>query len=86
MALYANCLKLLPKSSWTVINRNIKMSAQLRAEKVLDELKTKNPYFEKYATKIAALQKTDPEELQSRLEEIEKNKKPKKIVVDEKPR
>ena len=41
----------------------------------MDELK-KNPYYEKYAEKIAKLQKTSPEELLSRLEVVEQGKKP----------
>jgi ATP synthase F1 complex assembly factor 1 len=40
----------------------------------MDELK-KNPYFEKYAGKIAILQKTSPEELLSRLEVVEQANK-----------
>ncbi len=48
--------------------RNIRMSARLNAEKVLEELQEKNPYYEKYAAKIAKLQATSPEELMSRLE------------------
>lgn len=52
------------------------MSAQLRAEKALDELKNKNPYYEKYASKISTLQQSSPEEFLSRLEQVEKAAKP----------
>ncbi|KAG4067116.1 hypothetical protein HA402_000107 [Bradysia odoriphaga] len=53
-------------------NRFIAMSAQLRAEKALEELKNKNPYYEKYASKISTLQQSAPEEFLSRVDQIEK--------------
>lgn len=60
-----------------LVNRNIMTSSSRLTEKVVEELKT-NPYFEKYATKIATLQKTSPEEFLSRVEAAEKAKaKPK---------
>lgn len=59
-----------------VISRNFRMSAKLRAEEALEEMKKKNPYFEKYATKIAALQQTSPEEFLNRLDSA--NEKPQK--------
>lgn len=46
------------------------MTSAARAEKAVEELK-ENPYFEKYAEKIAKLQKTSPEELLKRLEKKE---------------
>jgi len=53
------------------------MTSSARAEKAAEELKN-NPYYEKYATKIATLQQTSPEEFLSRIEENEKVKnKPK---------
>lgn len=60
------------------------MSAQLRAEKALEEMKTKNPYFDKYASKIAVLQKTDPQQFLDKIEQIEQ--KSAKKIPDEKPR
>lgn len=60
------------------------MSAQLRAEKALEEMKTKNPYFDKYANKISALQKTAPQEFLNKIEQIEN--KPSKKIPNEKPR
>lgn len=54
------------------------MSAQLRAEEALEKMKNKNPYFEKYGNKIAALQQTSPQEFLDRLESVEKAKEPKK--------
>ncbi len=60
------------------------MSAQLRAEKAMEELKNKNPYYEKYATKISTLQQSSPEEFLNRIEKVEKEKsKPK---TESKPR
>lgn len=59
------------------------MSAQLRAEQAIEEMKKKNPYFDKYAQKIAKLQQTSPEEFLNRLDSVEKQKAPKK---PEKPR
>lgn len=48
--------------------RTFRMSAQLRSQEALEELKKSNPYAEKYANKIAAIQKTKPEEFLARLE------------------
>lgn len=45
----------------------------LKAKEAVDALKG-NPYFEKYAKKIAKLQQTSPEELLSRLDAFEKEK------------
>lgn len=59
------------------------MSAQLRAEQAIEEMKKKNPYFDKYAQKISKLQQTSPEEFLNRLDSVEKAKAPKKA---EKPR
>lgn len=58
------------------ICRRITMSAKLRAEEALEELKKKNPYFEKYASKIATLQQTSPDEFLNRIESVEKNHSP----------
>lgn len=46
----------------------------LKAKEAVDALKG-NPYFEKYAKKIAQLQQTSPEELLNRLEAFEKESK-----------
>ncbi|XP_044253806.1 ATP synthase mitochondrial F1 complex assembly factor 1 [Tribolium madens] len=53
------------------------MTTQSRCEKALDEL-SKNAYYEKYADKIAKLQKTSPEEFLSRIDGLKKTKAPKK--------
>lgn len=50
------------------------MTSESRLEKALEDLKT-NPYFEKYAKKIAKLQETSPEEFLSRVDEKERKLK-----------
>lgn len=45
----------------------------MNMEKAMENLQ-KNPYFEKYASRIAELQKTSPEEFIARVEEQQKNK------------
>lgn len=57
---------------------NFRMSAKLRSEQVIEELKKRNPYFEKYADKIASLQQTSPEEFLNRLESKNEPKKQEK--------
>lgn len=46
------------------------MSAMRRAEEALDNMKEKNPYFDKYAEKIARLQQTSPEEFLERVDKV----------------
>lgn len=58
------------------------MTSAKRCEEAVDELK-KNPYFEKYASKIANLQQTSPEEFLSRIEETSKSKGKKDKAQDE---
>ncbi|KAL5284435.1 ATPAF1 family protein [Megaselia abdita] len=55
-----------------VVHRQFRMSANLRAEakEALEDMKKKNPYFEKYASKIATLQETSPEEFLNRVEAV----------------
>lgn len=77
-------LKVFAKNFQSVCKRNIVMSAQLRAEQAIEEMKSKNPYFDKYANKIAKLQQTAPEEFLNRLDSVEKVKSPPKKT--EKPR
>lgn len=57
--------------------RHIMMS-RARLEKVTEELQ-KNPYYDKYASKIAKLQQTSPEEFLERVEQQEKVLKKKGI-------
>lgn len=47
------------------------MTSRARLEKVLEELQ-KNPYYDKYAGKIAKLQQTSPDEFLQRVERQEK--------------
>ncbi|XP_014357089.2 ATP synthase mitochondrial F1 complex assembly factor 1 [Papilio machaon] len=75
-------------NSFIVLNRlsfrNI-MTSPTKLEKAVEQLQ-KNPYYEKYADRIATLQKTSPQEFLQRLEEQQKTKqkeKEKKLgVVD----
>lgn len=60
------------------IHRGFQMSASRKAEEMMKELQEKNPYYEKYAKKIADLQKTNPEEFLQRVESVEEKSKPKK--------
>ncbi|XP_034249449.1 ATP synthase mitochondrial F1 complex assembly factor 1 [Thrips palmi] len=53
-------------------DRFIMTTPALKAKEAVDALKG-NPYFEKYAKKIAQLQQTSPEELLSRLEAFKKD-------------
>lgn len=49
------------------------MTTSSKCEKAMENLKN-NPYYEKYADRIAKLQKTSPEEFLKRVEETGKNK------------
>ncbi|CAG9120724.1 unnamed protein product [Plutella xylostella] len=49
------------------------MTSSSKSQKALEKLQ-KNPYFDKYAERIAVLQKTSPEEFLRRVEEQEKKK------------
>uniref|UniRef100_A0A8D8GEK7 ATP synthase mitochondrial F1 complex assembly factor 1 n=1 Tax=Culex pipiens TaxID=7175 RepID=A0A8D8GEK7_CULPI len=55
--------------------RTFRMTARQRSEKVLEQLKESNPYFDKYAKKIATVQQSSPEEFLARLDKVEKEKK-----------
>lgn len=57
--------------------RSFRMTARQRSEKVLEQLKESNPYFGKYANKIATIQQRSPEEFLAKLESVEKKDKPK---------
>lgn len=54
------------------------MTSRARLEKVLEELQ-KNPYYDKYAGKIAKLQQTSPDEFLQRVEQQEKAREKKGI-------
>lgn len=85
MALIAPRLFKFGTSSTKILNRGIKMSQQLRCEKAMEQLKNKNPYYEKYASKLAAMQQSNPDEF---LEKVGKIVKPKVAAKkpEEKPR
>uniref|UniRef100_W8C4F5 ATP synthase mitochondrial F1 complex assembly factor 1 n=1 Tax=Ceratitis capitata TaxID=7213 RepID=W8C4F5_CERCA len=68
MACIRSCLRLLSINS--IATRTISMSAMRRAEEALEKMKEKNPYFEKYAEKIAKLQQTSPEEFLDRVDKV----------------
>lgn len=65
-------------------DRLIMTSSSQRAKEAVDALKG-NPYFEKYAKKIAELQQTSPEELLSRVEAFEKSKERKSSNLEQRP-
>lgn len=69
MACIRNTLGLL-KTNNSAIVRTITMSAQRRAQEAVDKLKEKNPYYEKYADKIAKLQQTSPDEFLQRVDKV----------------
>nr|XP_012222808.1 PREDICTED: ATP synthase mitochondrial F1 complex assembly factor 1 [Linepithema humile] len=60
----------------TSVERSI-MTSRARLEKVLQELE-KNPYYDKYAQKIAKLQQTSPDEFLQRVEQQETKVREKK--------
>lgn len=64
--------------------RSFRMTARQRSEKVLEQLKESNPYFGKYANKIAAVQQRSPEEFLAKLESVKKDK-PKGNVSQSEP-
>merc|ERR1719168_46837 len=55
------------------ILRTVSTSQVRLEEEKMDDLQ-KNPYYSKYASKIAQLQKTSPEEFLNRLADLEKEK------------
>ncbi|XP_016977788.2 ATP synthase mitochondrial F1 complex assembly factor 1 [Drosophila rhopaloa] len=52
------------------LSRTITMSATRRAEEAIEKLKEGNPYYSKYASKIAQLQQTSAEEFLDRVERV----------------
>ena len=60
-------------------NRSI-MASRARLEKAVEEIQ-RNPFFDKYAQKIAKLQETSPEEFLKRIDEKEQKEK-KGILMD----
>lgn len=69
--LFRNSLHLSSKN--TQIYRGIAMSSvRRRTEEAVEELKSKNPYYEKYAAKLAALQQKAPEEFLEKVSNVVK--------------
>lgn len=60
-------------------NKKSIMTTRVKFEKVLENLE-KNPFFEKYANKIAKLQQTSPEEFLQRVKNQEKLQKKKGTI------
>ncbi|XP_065344247.1 ATP synthase mitochondrial F1 complex assembly factor 1 [Cloeon dipterum] len=67
-----------------VLFRSVMTTSKL-AEKAMENLKS-NPYFEKYAKKIATLQETSPEEFLSKLQETEIERRRKAEAAKEEER
>lgn len=54
-----------------VCRRSIAMSSVRRqTEEAVEQLKSKNPYYEKYAAKLAALQQAAPEEFLDKVTKV----------------
>lgn len=64
---------LIRSMKYPIDNYRLIMTTSTKLEKALENLE-KNPYYDKYAEKIAALQKTSPEEFLKKVQEQEKNK------------
>lgn len=67
------------------IHRSIAMSSVRRqTDEAVEKLKSANPYYDKYAAKLAALQAKAPEEFLDKVNKVVKpaSKKP----IEEKPR
>ncbi|CAH0582844.1 unnamed protein product [Chrysodeixis includens] len=71
-------LRNINRSSYITSGLGYFSTTSIRMEKALENLKT-NPYYEKYANRIADLQKTSPEEFMQRVEEQQKAKQSEKI-------
>ncbi|XP_057651557.1 ATP synthase mitochondrial F1 complex assembly factor 1 [Diorhabda carinulata] len=71
----------LYKASFRVMSKPI-MTTPRNLQEVLDDLKG-NPFYDKYAQKIAKLHKEDPNELKVRLENANKNKKKKADPIEQ---
>ncbi|XP_049548518.1 ATP synthase mitochondrial F1 complex assembly factor 1 [Anopheles darlingi] len=85
MAAFCSVSRVVPRSFLRFpAVRGLRMSsAREQSEKVLEEMKEKNPYFDKYASKIAAVQQRAPEEFLSRLDKVEKEQKKPKFGASE---
>jgi len=96
MALARHCVNLIRSSRKIVVSKSSLpttrtfWTSSIMSKEQMDELQ-KNPYYEKYAEKIAKMQKTSPEEFLCRLaaqEEVKKNalSKPKDFSMPSQPK
>lgn len=53
-----------------VSKRSIAMTSTSRAKEAVDQLKESNPFYNKYADKIAKMQQTSAEEFLDRIERV----------------
>ncbi|XP_034488539.1 ATP synthase mitochondrial F1 complex assembly factor 1 [Drosophila innubila] len=63
------CLRIL-QSNHHIVTRRIAMTSSSRAKEVIEQLKDANPYYSKYADKIAKMQQTSAEEFLDRIERV----------------
>ncbi|KAH8306307.1 hypothetical protein KR018_007386 [Drosophila ironensis] len=70
MACARRLLQRVSLNNCLAVNRSIAMSAARRAEEAVEKLKEGNPYYSKYANKIAKLQQTSAEEFLDRVERV----------------
>ncbi|XP_012542028.2 methionine--tRNA ligase, mitochondrial [Monomorium pharaonis] len=87
-ALLRNTTRLVRSARHPIIASNGRciMTTRARLDKVLEELQ-RNPYYDKYARKIARLQQTSPEEFLQRVEQQEKvrEKQVKRVIANYQP-
>lgn len=74
--IFRNTVKRFCHLNKYILNKRSFMTSSPRMQEELEKLKT-NPYFEKYAQKIATLQQTSPEEFLARVDTNAKSKQPK---------
>lgn len=74
-SIVSNCHQYFVRPQQVSVARGIQMSSQQRAKEVLDEMKEKNPYYDKYAEKIAKLQNSSPQEFLQRMDKVDPKKK-----------
>ncbi|XP_030573890.1 ATP synthase mitochondrial F1 complex assembly factor 1 [Drosophila novamexicana] len=62
-------LRIFPRNP-QIFRRSIAMTSSSRAKEVIEQLKETNPYYFKYADKIAKMQQTSAEEFLDRIERV----------------
>lgn len=69
------------------VRRSIAMSSVRRqTDEAVEKLKSANPYYDKYAAKLAALQAKAPEEFLDKVNKVVKPAVASKKPIEEKPR